>query len=61
MNAKEIVTYAGTVLLSLGAFVLVWQKVITWPIASAFVLALLFPSAAHVGVQRAMASSGGDK
>ena len=60
MNAKEIVTYAGSVLLALGAFVLVQQKVISWEVASAFVVALLYPSPAHVGLQRLM-SMGGDK
>lgn len=59
MNTKEIVTYAGSILLALTSLVLVQQKVITWEVASAFVIALLYPSPAHVGLQRLM--SEGDK
>ena len=54
MNWKEIITYCGSVVLALGAFALVQQKIISWEVASAFVVALLYPSPAHVGLQRLM-------
>lgn len=59
MSTKEIVTYAGTVLLCMGAGVLVQQHIISWVEFTAFAGALLFPSAGHVAIQRAMKD--GDK
>lgn len=57
MNTKEIVVYAGNVVLALGAFALVWQHVIAWQVAAAFVGVMLVPSAGHVAVQRMLTPS----
>ncbi|CAN5753704.1 hypothetical protein BH11MYX2_BH11MYX2_41450 [soil metagenome] len=58
MNIKEIVVYACNTLLVLGSFALVWQGVIAWEVALAFVGVLLVPSAGHVAVQRILTMKG---
>jgi hypothetical protein len=59
LSTKEILVYATNAVLAIGAFILVWQHVITWPMAEAFILGVVaVPSGIHVGVQRLMQKAG---
>lgn len=50
--SKEMLIYAGNILIALASFALVWHHDITWPMAAALVATLLMPSGLHVALSK---------